>query len=180
MWRCRDDGHGRGVPWTDDNVVRWRGDSCCLVADSAPGRPQHAAPGNPTALATRARGIADDWEGEEQLAAHLGVLPRVVDLPIEPPAVVKPRTRSPLSQNGMGSMRCGNRRAQIAGFHRRSRGREDRGAEVRMEGSWRGRENGGNNGEMQRREDPWEAGLRARQSRGRSHDEVVDAHIRAL
>jgi hypothetical protein len=163
--------HGR-------TTTRWRGDGCCVVADSVPGRPQHAAPGNPAALATRACGIADDWEGEEQLAAHLGVLLPVVDLPIEPSAIAKPCTRPPFSQNGMGSMHCGDGRAQIAGFHRRSRGREDPGAEARMEGH--GRENGGNNGEMQRREDPWEARLWARQSRGRSHGEVVDAHVRVL
>ncbi|KAL5681600.1 hypothetical protein ACJX0J_007985, partial [Zea mays] len=65
-------------------------------------------------LATRACGIADDWEGEEQLAAHLGVLPPVVDLPIEPSAAAKPCMRSPFSQNGMGSVRCGDGRAQIA------------------------------------------------------------------
>jgi hypothetical protein len=57
-------------------------------------------------------------------------------------------------------------------------GARDPGAEARMEG--RGCENDGNNGEMQRREDPWEAGLRARQSQGRSHGEAVDAHIRVL
>jgi hypothetical protein len=66
-------------------------------------------------------------------------------------------------------------RASIEG-----RGGERSGAEARMEGRGCGRENGGNNGEMQRREDPCKAGLRARQSRGRSHGEAVDAHIRAL
>jgi hypothetical protein len=142
--------------WT---TTRWRGDNCCLVADSTPERPQHAAPGNPAALATRACGIADDWEGEEQLLAHLGVLPPVVDLPIEPSAVAKPCTRPPFSQNGMGSMRCGDGRAQIGASIEGRGGERIQGSEARMEG--RERENGGNNGEMQRREDPWESGLRA-------------------
>ena len=100
---------------------------------------------------------------EEQLAAHLGVLPPVVDLPIEPSAVAKPRTRSPFSQNGMGSIRCGDGRAQIAGFHRRSRGREIRG--------------GGENGGAWVRAREWRQQWRDAEARGSLGGEAAGATI---